>query len=41
MLERNKVGSNKYKSIKKSENEKVKILAKLKSQNLPKSRFKN
>ena len=41
MVEENKIGINKYKSIKKSRNKLVKILAKLKYWNLPKFRSKN
>ena len=41
IVEENKVGVDKYKSIRKSGNKIVKILAKLKSRNLPKCSFQS
>ena len=41
MVEKTRIGSSKYKSIKKSGNKISKILAKLKIWNLPKSKSKN
>ena len=39
VVEKNRISGNKHKSIRKSRNKIIKILIKLKCQNLPKSRF--
>ena len=41
IIKKDKASNVEYKNIKKSENQKVEILAKLKSRNLPKSRFES
>ena len=41
IVEKNEIYGNKHRSIRKSRNKMVKILAKLKSRNLPKFKFRN